>query len=127
MKKLKLYRCRICGNLVAMVEDMGPVPMCCNTEMRPVNANTVDAATEKHVPVIHKDGNRITVSVGEFNHPMGADHYIKWVILLTDSGGYYKALYPGMEPAVEFTPEPSEKVTAAYAYCNLHGLWMANA
>ena len=126
-RKLKLYRCRICGNLIAMLEDQGPVPMCCNTQMRPVNANSVDAASEKHVPVIHREVNYVTVSVGEFNHPMGADHYIKWVILLTDTGGYYKALWPGMEPTAEFVLDPSENVIAAYSYCNLHGLWTADA
>ena len=125
MKKIKLYRCRICGNLIAMVEDQGPVPMCCNTEMRPVNANTVDAVSEKHVPVIFRDGNHVTVSVGELNHPMEVAHYIKWILLLTDTGAAIRELRPGMEPTAEFILDPSERIAAAYAYCNLHGLWMA--
>lgn len=127
MKNLKLYRCKICGNLIAMFEDMGPVPMCCNTQMRPVNANTVDAVVEKHVPVIYQDGNYVTVRVGEIHHPMGADHYIKWIILLTDTGGHSKELFPGMDPTAEFVLDPAENVIAAYAYCNLHGLWTSNS
>ena len=50
--------------------------------MQELVADTVDAAKEKHVPVIIKDGNKVTVKVGEVPHPMTKEHYILFVELL---------------------------------------------
>ena len=48
-----------------------------------VAANSVDAATEKHVPVIdlQRDGHVLNVTVGEVEHPMEPEHYIEWIAL----------------------------------------------
>lgn len=123
MERLKVYRCKICGNLICMIEDHGPVPMCCNTQMRPVNANTEDASLEKHVPIYFREGNHVTVSVGELKHPMSADHFIKWIVLFTDRNAYAKKLFPGEDPEAGFIIGEDENIACAYAYCNLHGLW----
>lgn len=64
------------------------------------------------------------VSVGSVPHPMIPEHSIQWVYLQTENGGQRKALNPGDAPEVEFRIG-SEKPVAVYAYCNLHGLWMA--
>ena len=89
--------------------------------------NTTDAAGEKHVPVIAVNGQEVTVSVGEVAHPMMDAHYITFVALETDKGAIIRQLKPGEEPVAKFTIAADEKVIAAYEYCNLHGLWMANA
>ena len=89
--------------------------------------NTTDAAGEKHVPVISVNGQEVTVTVGEVAHPMMDAHYITFVALETDKGAIIRQLKPGEEPVAKFTVAPDEKVIAAYEYCNLHGLWMANA
>jgi desulfoferrodoxin-like iron-binding protein len=73
---------------------------------------------------ISVDGNTVTVTVGEVAHPMTAEHSILWVYLQTDKGGQRKCLKVGAEPTVTFALA-DEKPLAAYAYCNLHGLWMA--
>ena len=86
-------------------------------------ANTVDAAQEKHVPVISQLGNVVTVKVGSVEHPSLDAHYIEWVVLATEGGMQMKWLKPGMTPMAEFVV--NEKVVAAYEYCNLHGLWKA--
>ena len=36
-----------------------------------------------------------------------------------------KALTPGEKPQAVFALADGEKAVAAYAYCNLHGLWKA--
>lgn len=89
--------------------------------------NTVDAAKEKHVPVISREGQTVTVAVGSVAHPMLDNHYIGWVLLETEDGIERKELKPGEEPFAQFFAEEDTKLTAAYAFCNLHGLWMTEA
>jgi superoxide reductase len=86
-----------------------------------LKANTTDAATEKHVPVVEKKGDNMVVKVGSVAHPMTEEHYIQWIAAVTDSGIYRKALKPGDKPEVTFSC--LGKVIAFYEYCNLHGLW----
>ena len=87
--------------------------------------NTVDAAYEKHVPVIEHNGDHVFVKVGSVAHPMLDVHYIEWIILETATGFQKVDLHPGDEPIASFAV--TEPVVAAYEYCNLHGLWMAKA
>ena len=89
--------------------------------------NTTDAAGEKHVPVISVNGQEVTVTVGEVAHPMMDAHYITFIALETDKGAVIRQLKPGSEPKAVFTIGADEKVIAAYEYCNLHGLWKAEA
>ena len=90
-------------------------------------ANTVDAAFEKHVPVIEIAGDTVTVKVGSVEHPMLDAHYIEFILLLTETGMQMKWMKPGMKPEAVFKLVDGEKAVAAYEYCNLHGLWMAEA
>ncbi len=85
--------------------------------------NTSDGAGEKHVPVISRKGENITVRIGSVEHPMMEAHYIQWIILETESGYQKHDLQPGEKPEAVF--KVTEPVIAAYEYCNLHGLWMA--
>lgn len=89
--------------------------------------NTVDAAREKHVPVISREGQTVTVEVGSVAHPMQEAHYIGWIALETENGQQRALLTPGEEPAAQFYVAEDDKVLAAYAWCNLHGLWKADA
>lgn len=89
--------------------------------------NTTDAAQEKHVPVISREGQTVTVTVGSAAHPMLDAHYIAWIVLETAGGCERKELSPGEEPAAQFFVAEEDSVIAAYAYCNLHGLWKAEA
>ena len=88
-------------------------------------ANTVDAAFEKHVPVIEVAGDTVTVKVGSVEHPMLDAHYIEFIVLVTEGGMQMKWLKPGMKPEAVF--KTTDKPVAAYEYCNLHGLWKAEA
>ena len=89
--------------------------------------NTTDAAGEKHVPVITETGERVKVTVGSVEHPMLAAHYIMWIVLETTNGWQKRDLKPGQKPSAVFALTEDEKVVAAYEYCNLHGLWKAEA
>lgn len=121
--KPKFYICRHCGNLVGMIHDAGVPMMCCGQKMEALVPNTTEAAGEKHLPVVKVDGSKITVNVGEVNHPMQEEHYIEWIYVQTENGGRRKALKPGDAPNVTVCID-DDKAVAVYAYCNLHGLWM---
>lgn len=121
MTKLKIYFCPICGR-IAVEDKKGKAPICCGKEMQLLEANTVEASQEKHLPVISKRCSRVTVNVGSVAHPMTPEHFIKAIILETDKGFYIKELLPTDAPEAKFTIS-KEKVVGAYAYCNLHGLW----
>lgn len=118
----KFFLCKHCGNLVGLVNNAGVPMICCGEEMTELVSNTTDAAQEKHVPVITVEGNAVTVSVGSAGHPMTQEHSIQWIYLETRCGGQRKNLTPDNEPKAVFLLEDDEPL-AAFAYCNLHGLW----
>lgn len=127
MCKTKFFICRTCGNLVSLVNAGGGTLVCCGKEMEELVPNTVDAAVEKHVPVINAEGNKVTVKVGSVTHPMTEEHYIQWIYLETKEGIQRKCLKPGDEPKAVFALNDGDKVVSAYEYCNLHGLWKKEA
>ena len=118
----RFYICEHCGNIIGMIKDAGVPLMCCGRKMTHLEANTVDASKEKHVPAIKVVGNAVKVEIGTAEHPMSEEHSIQWVYMLTDRGGQRKTLRPGEEPKVVFSLR-DEKPLAIFAYCNLHGLW----
>ena len=122
---MKFYKCAHCGNIIAFAVNSGVPVMCCGQKMQEIVPNTTDAAQEKHVPVISVDGNVVTVTVGSVAHPMGEDHHIGWVALETAMGNQRKELIIDGAPEVSFALVEGDKPVAAYAYCNLHGLWKA--
>ena len=119
---VKFYICKHCGNIVGMIYDSGVVPVCCGEKMTELKANSTEAAQEKHVPVVTVKGNEVHVAVGSVAHPMEAEHYIQWIYIQTENGGQRKALNPGDKPEAVFVLK-DDKLLAAYAYCNKHGLW----
>ena len=122
----KFLKCKRCGKIVEVINDGAPETVCCGEPMVELKANTTDAATEKHVPVIEIVGDKVSVSVGSVVHPMEAAHYIQWIAIETNRGVYRKNLNPGEEPKASFILS-DEKLIAAYEYCKLHGLWKAEA
>ncbi len=121
--KNKFYVCEHCGNLVGVIHDSGVPMKCCGQNMTKLEAGTVEASREKHIPVAEVNGNIVKVTVGSVEHPMAEEHSILWVYLETNKGGQRKCLEVGKAPTVSFALSEGEEPVAAYAYCNLHGLW----
>ena len=119
----QFYICRHCGNIIEKVEDKHVPVVCCGEKMEKLIPNTVEASGEKHIPVVEVKGSQVHVNVGSVNHPMVSEHFIEWVYVETESGGYRKELHPESAPHVVFELG-EDKAVAVYAYCNLHGLWM---
>jgi superoxide reductase len=122
-EKLQVYKCEACGNIVEVLHGGAGELVCCGAPMKLMTENTVDAAKEKHVPVIEKTDGGVKVSVGSVAHPMEEKHYIEWIQIIADGTAYRKFLAPGEAPVAEFNVQ-ADAVTAR-EYCNLHGLWKA--
>ena len=124
-KLLEVYKCDLCGNIVETIHAGGGDLVCCGQEMRLLTENTVDAAKEKHVPVIEFIDGAIKVSVGSVAHPMEEKHYIEWIELIADEKVYRQFLNPGDAPTATFNLS-AKKVTAR-ELCNIHGQWSTQA
>jgi superoxide reductase len=122
-KRLEIYKCEVCGNIVEMVHDGKGELVCCGQPMKLFKENTVDAAKEKHVPVIEKTADGFWVKVGSVAHPMEEKHYIEWIELIADGKAYRQFLKPGEVPEAVFCIDAKE--ITAREYCNIHGLWKA--
>lgn len=120
----QIYKCNVCGNIVELVHAGVGELVCCGQPMELQKENTVDAAEEKHVPVIEKTDTGVKVKIGPDPHPMEQEHYIEWVEIIANGQVYRKFLKPGDEPEAEFNIKAGK--TAAREYCNLHGLWKSS-
>lgn len=120
-KRLQIYKCEVCGNMVEIIHEGAGELVCCDQPMKLMEENTTDAALEKHVPVIEKTEDGIKVKVGSVPHPMQEEHYIEWIELIADGHAYRRFLNPGEEPEAMFNVE-AQSVTAR-EFCNIHGLW----
>ncbi len=120
-EKLEIYKCNVCGNIVEVLHGGQGELVCCGQPMVKLVGNTVDAAKEKHIPVVEKVDAGVKVKVGEVAHPMEEKHFIEWVEVIADGKAYRQFLNPGETPEATFNVE-AEKITAR-EYCNLHGLW----
>jgi len=120
-KKLEIYKCSICGNIVEVLYGAEGQLVCCGKPMDLLDEKTADSTKEKHVPVIEKISGGYKVTVGSTLHPMTQEHHIEWIELLADGKAYRQFLAPGDQPIAQFKIE-ADKVSAR-EYCNIHGLW----
>ena len=118
-EKKEVYKCSVCGNIVEILHVGAGQLVCCNKPMDQQTENTVDATTEKHVPIITKTEDGATIRVGSVDHPMDDDHHIEWIEATIGKQSIRKYLAIGEDPVMK----TCGVVTSARAYCNLHGLW----
>ena len=131
--RMQVYKCEICGNIIEVMHGGRGTLLCCNQPMKPMSENTVDASLEKHVPVVERRGDSLTVKVGSVPHPMEEKHYIEWIEVIVygphgphgpDGRGaeiQRRYLSPGQAPQASFGVKEGDVM--AREYCNLHGLW----
>jgi len=122
-EKLQIYKCELCGNIVEVLSGGSGELVCCGQPMKRYVENTVDAAKEKHVPVIEKTPEGVKVKIGSVAHPMEEKHYIMWIEVVAGEKAYRKFLEPGDAPEALFCIQ--DWPVTAREYCNLHGLWKA--
>lgn len=125
MDELELYRCPICGNIITFLGSKKEAVVCCGRPMEKMVPNTVDGVEEKHVPVISVTGDKeLSVQIGAVLHPMIPEHYIEWILCVTDQGVHIRYLEPHTEPTAVLHLARDESARSIYAYCNIHGLWI---
>ncbi len=117
----QIYKCEMCGNIVEVMHGGKGELVCCGKPMKLFKEGAVDAALEKHVPVIEKTEKGFKVTVGSVAHPMEEKHYIEWIEATADGKVYKQFLKPGDAPEAEFCVD-ADRITAR-EYCNIHGLW----
>jgi superoxide reductase len=122
-EKMAIYKCELCGNIVEVLHGGKGELVCCGEAMKLYKENTVDAAKEKHVPVVEKTADGFKVKVGSVAHPMEEKHYIEWIEIIADGKAYRQFLNPGDVPEAVFQIDAAQ--VTAREYCNLHGLWKA--
>ena len=120
-ERLQVYKCELCGNIVEVLHGGDGELVCCGQPMVHLQENTVDAAKEKHVPVVEKIDGGFKVSVGSVAHPMEEKHYIEWIEVVADGKSYIQFLNPGDVPEAVFMIDAAS--VSAREFCNLHGLW----
>jgi superoxide reductase len=118
----QIYKCSVCGNIVEVVHQAQGELVCCGKPMALLEANTVDAAVEKHLPVVETDERGLIVKVGSQPHPMTPEHHIEWIEVIDGSYVERFNLKPGVSPQVLFE-RSAKRGLVVRAYCNLHGLW----
>jgi superoxide reductase len=122
-QRSEVYKCDLCGNIVEVLHAGPGELVCCGQPMKCLKENTVDAAKEKHVPVIEKVAGGVKVTVGGVPHPMEEKHYIEWIEVIADGQVYRQFLKPGEAPEAFF---PITAAVTAREYCNLHGHWKSS-
>lgn len=120
---MKIVMCEQCKKIAGIIQDSACPTKCCGEPMVELVPNTTDGVLEKHVPKVEINGNIVTVTVGEVEHPMLDAHYIQWILLETNMGNSRRPLAPGVKPQAVFALAEGEVPIAAYEYCNLHGFW----
>jgi len=122
VKKLEVYKCNLCGSMVETLRNAEGTLSCCGQPMRQLKENTVDAAVEKHIPVIVNEEGKTVVKVGSVEHPMLEEHFIEWIEIITKDGKVYRQdLDHTQKPEATF--EVSGEIERTREFCNLHGLW----
>ena len=120
-KKLEVYKCDICGNIVEVIHAGVGQLVCCSKPMELLKERKDDQWLEKHAPVIEKTSAGIKIKVGSVPHPMEDKHYIEWIEVIDGEKLHRKFLKPGDKPEAEFEVK-SENIKTR-EYCNVHGLW----
>ena len=119
--RLAVFKCDVCGHIVEVMHKGQGQLVCCGQDMLMLEENTVDAAKEKHVPVIEMIDGGVKVKVGEVPHPMEDKHYIQWIEVIAGDKVYQQYLNPGDKPEAVFMIDAKD--VTAREYCNLHGHW----
>ena len=112
MLRGKLYVCPICGNVIRSAGEA--VISCCGITLPPQEAEEADEEHRIRAEIVEDE---YFVSL---QHPMTKEHYISFLMAVSDQGSQFVKLYP------EGNVEARFKVRSArilYAYCNRHGLF----
>ena len=120
-KKLEVYKCDVCGNIVEILHTGQGELVCCGQPMvKQAPKTDEEGLVEKHRPVVSEESGVAKIKIGSVPHPMEDEHYIEWVEVVADGKICRYELSPGDDPETKSCLKGREYVRA---YCNVHGLW----
>lgn len=114
MKRVKLYVCPVCGNL--LTATFTAEVSCCGRRLEPLVPQKADADHACTVEEIEDDWY-VT-----FSHPMEKDHYIRFAAYVSYDRILLIKLYPEQGGEVRF---PRMHGGTLYLCCSQHGLFAA--
>ena len=124
-KKLELYKCNLCNNLVEVMHEGVGELVCCNQPMEIVECNTSEISdlNEKHIPVIEKQIDNMNIRVGAVLHPMTEEHHIYFIQAISHDKKYVKTKFLEINETPELNVKTSSESLWSRALCNIHGLF----
>ncbi len=122
MEKKAVYQCKKCKNLIESLWRCEQEVSCCGAIMEKLVPNTTEAAVEKYIPVIEREGDKVVVKVGSVAHPMTPEHYILFVEIVAGNTLLRHDFVEG-DTVAEATFYWEGEIDEVRAYCNLHGFW----
>lgn len=118
--KLELYKCKVCTNLIEIVEEGVGSLVCCDEAMQLLEAHTPKENDPHyaHLEKVDEITNKIT-----FNHPMSSEHYIEFIEVISKDEKYVKRKYLKPNELAELTFKCDCKEGFwVRIYCNIHGV-----
>lgn len=112
MKKLKIYVCPQCQNLITATGNADI--SCCGKKLAPLHASK---AEPEHILRIEPVEDELHISSA---HEMSKEHYISFVICLTGDRVCIAKQYPEWNLSFRFQKSGHGKL---YSYCSVHGLF----
>lgn len=112
MLRSKIYVCPVCGNVILATGEA--VVSCCGITLPPQEAEEADAEHPIRMEIMEDE---YFVSV---QHPMTKEHYLSFLLAVSDQGTQFVRLYPEGNAEARFR---INAVKAVYSFCNRHGLF----
>lgn len=112
MLRSKIYVCPVCGNVILATGEA--VVSCCGITLPPQEAEEADAEHPIRMEIMEDE---YFVSV---QHPMTKEHYLSFLLAVSDQGTQFVRLYPEGNAEARFK---INAVEAVYSFCNRHGLF----
>ena len=124
-KKLELYRCDMCNNIIEVLQEGKGELVCCNEPMVLIKNNTseIDELNDKHIPVIEKEIDNLKIRIGAKRHPMSHEHHITFIQAISSDEKYVKTKFLSIEDEPELNLKTKNDSLWARALCNIHGLF----
>lgn len=127
-KKLELYKCEICGNIVEIMHCGEGELVCCGQPMQLLTPNTTEQVKgEYHLPVkIDETNEGDVIRVGAEIHPMTNEHHIEFLQIITADKKCVNTKFFTTEDLPRMQTFDKWENYTARELCNLHGLWENN-
>ncbi len=112
MKKLHIYVCPVCGNIITSV-GQGSFS-CCGLTLPEQEPEKEDENHMIHVETVDNE-HYVTMM-----HPMTKEHYISFAAYITSGSSEIVKLYPEQDISIRFRKKGHGIL---YFYCNRHGMY----